>query len=671
MVNVGSQLDYVINVTNLGSSTATDVIITNPLPASATFLSATPSQGSCVTNNGKLICSLGSLPSGNVATVNVSVIPTSAGALTNFAFVVSGLPDFGTSNNVASAVALINAYPTISLIADQSTFEGISSAAIPFSVSDMETAPDSLLVTGLSSNTNLVPNTNIVLGGAAHDRSVILNPAPNVYGTSLVMISVSDGYAVSSTTFLLTVLPVNHAPVLSEIPNQVVDEGTLLTFTNSASDADLPAQALTFSLINAPPGAAVDPTNGVFSWVPSETQGPSTNYLTIMVMDDGLPALSAARTFAVIVNEVNAPPALEMTPDQTITENQPLIITNTAFDPDIPANNLTFTLASNAPIGATIDPTNGVFSWTPVFAQAQPNTISVIVTDNGSPPLSATQNFFITVIQTNMGRTLPPIPEQYVFEGQTLVVTNLQPPSEITNNSYEFTLASSSPAGALLDATNGVFSWTPTEAQGPGTNLIVIYEKDSFSQGGSVIVTQTFYVVVLETNSAPMLSPIPNFVIHAGSTVIFSNSAADSDIPANTITFTLEPGAPAGAALNSSDGLFTYTTGDGDVGSTNVITIRATDDGVPPLSDTRTFSVTVMPRPEITSIMLTNGLAQLVWTAIPGTKYRVQYLDNLESLSLALWTDLPFEVLAMSELAQFTDPTSPSAQRFYRVLMVQ
>jgi hypothetical protein len=47
------------------------------------------------------------------------------------------------------------------------------------------------------------------------------------------------------------------------------------TFTATATDPDLPAQTLTFSLVGAPAGAAIDSSSGVFSWTPTEAQGPA------------------------------------------------------------------------------------------------------------------------------------------------------------------------------------------------------------------------------------------------------------------------------------------------------------------------------------------------------------------------------------------------------------
>ena len=55
---------------------------------------------------------------------------------------------------------------------------------------------------------------------------------------------------------------------------ETIDEGSTLSFTATASDADLPANTLTFSLAAAqrsgPAGATIDPARGAFSWTPSE-----------------------------------------------------------------------------------------------------------------------------------------------------------------------------------------------------------------------------------------------------------------------------------------------------------------------------------------------------------------------------------------------------------------
>ena len=76
-------------------------------------------------------------------------------------------------------------------------------------------------------------------------------------------------------TITITVDEVNVAPVLGAIGNKSVDEQATLTFTATATDQDLPAQTLTYSLDAASLalGMTINAATGAFSWTPSEVAG--------------------------------------------------------------------------------------------------------------------------------------------------------------------------------------------------------------------------------------------------------------------------------------------------------------------------------------------------------------------------------------------------------------
>jgi hypothetical protein len=96
---------------------------------------------------------------------------------------------------------------------------------------------------------------------------------------------------------------------------------------------------------------------------------------------------------------MNHAPSLLAIFDAGILAGRTLYVTNTASDPDQPAQTITFTLP-NPPTGATINPATGVVSWRPAVAQAGATyPVSVRVTDNGMPSLSATQKFSVTVLR--------------------------------------------------------------------------------------------------------------------------------------------------------------------------------------------------------------------------------------------------------------------------------
>jgi len=102
-VAVGSTLTYTVSVTNNGPADATGVTLTDTLPAGVTFVSATPSQGSCTHSGGTVTCPLGTLANGAMASVTITVTPTATGILTNTASVTSATPDPQADNNGASA----------------------------------------------------------------------------------------------------------------------------------------------------------------------------------------------------------------------------------------------------------------------------------------------------------------------------------------------------------------------------------------------------------------------------------------------------------------------------------------------------------------------------------------------------------------------------------------
>jgi hypothetical protein len=92
----------------------------------------------------------------------------------------------------------------------------------------------------------------------------------------------------------------------------------------------------------------------------------------------------------------NTAPILAAMTNRSVTIGQSLTFFASATDTDTPPQTLTFSLALGSPSGASITPGSGFFIWTPSTAPAT-NTISVIVTDNGNPSLSATQTFSVIV----------------------------------------------------------------------------------------------------------------------------------------------------------------------------------------------------------------------------------------------------------------------------------
>ncbi len=234
----------------------------------------------------------------------------------------------------------------------------------------------------------------------------------------------------------------------------------------------------------------------------------------------------------------------------------------------------------------------------------------------------------------------------------------------ISPRTLTYSLGDGAPTNASINASTGEFNWTPTEAEGPATNTISVTVSDNSAP--PVSATQTFTVVVGESNVEPALAAIPSFTVHAGTIITFTNTALDTDLPANTLTYALEADTPGLASVHPETGVFRWATGDGDVGTTNSFTVRVTDNGSPPLGDAVSFSVAVIAKPSIDGISTTAGSVTLTWRAIAGAGYRVQFKSDLNDPT---WTDLMPDVIAGDAGAFFSDAPGMN-QRFYRVLVL-
>ncbi len=209
------------------------------------------------------------------------------------------------STNSAVAQLSVNSPPTISLISKTNIVESTA-----WSLQAIATDPDQPAQT-LTYSLQTAPPTatiNSTTGLIQWTPSEAQGPSTNTF-TVRVTDSGSPA-ATASASFTVVVAEVNQAPSLAAIADQQGDEGALLQWTAAGSDADLPAQTLTYSLEAAPPTATIDSATGLIQWTPSEAQGPSTNTFTVRVTDSGSPAATASTSFTVIVFEDGEPPSV-------------------------------------------------------------------------------------------------------------------------------------------------------------------------------------------------------------------------------------------------------------------------------------------------------------------------------------------------------------------------
>ena len=168
-------------------------------------------------------------------------------------------------------------------------------------------------------------------------------------------------------------------------------------------------------------------------------------------------------------------------------------------------------------------------------------------------------------------------------------------------------------------------------------------------------------------NTAPVLAPIADQFLHAGQTLRLTAAATDNESSAQTMSFSLDPGAPDGATIHPLLGLFSWSPPWASLPSTNQITIRVTDNGSPSLSNARSFQVMVYPAPGLTgSVSAGDNLLSLSFMGLPGQSYQVEFKNNLDE---PFWTALGLPVGGNATPSTVVDSLTHS-RRFYRLLVL-
>jgi len=164
-------------------------------------------------------------------------------------------------------------------------------------------------------------------------------------------------------------------------------------------------------------------------------------------------------------------------------------------------------------------------------------------------------------------------------------------------------------------------------------------------------------------NQQPSIDPIGDKYVILGQTLHFTVAGHDPD--GNTLTYSMT-GAPSGATLGQSSGVFQFTPTPAQTPSDTTVTVTATDNGVPPLHADRTFVIHVSPPPTMSINNAGAGAVSVGFPTVPGKNYQIQYKDNVQD---AAWTDLGAPHLANGFTLQINDNFN-GPHRFYRILVV-
>jgi len=277
----------------------------------------------------------------------------------------------------------------------------------------------------------------------------------------------------------------------------------------------------------------------------------------------------------------NRPPELERIGDRSVAVGETLSITLQGKDAD--SDKLTYSVFGNLPEGARFDKGEHRFEWAPT--ESNKTIFLTFVVSDGTDFDRETVRIQVTATATSNPPTFADVGDQILPVGQpyTLALSATDPDGDRLTYGHEGTL----PTGASLDATSGVFSWTPAASDVGAPVRITFTVSD-----GSASDTLPVRFVVDDgggtVGKPPVFTAIAPQTAKVGETLSLTLQATDPN--GDTVTFSTQGALPSGAALNGAT--FTYTPQASDVGQTFQLTFAASDG---------TFTAVTMVKISVTS----------------------------------------------------------------------
>ena len=508
-----------------------------------------------------------------------------------------------------------NTPPTISDILDRSTNEDTATTAIAFTVGDAETAVGSLTVSGTSSNTTLVPNANIVFGGSGANRTVTISPAANLSGTSTITVTVNDGTANTSDSFVLTVNAVNDLPSFVKGSDQSRPSGTNTAQTVAAwataindGDADF-IQALTFNVTNNNSGLFTTPptvnsSNGTLTYTPNGSSGSAT--VSVSLTDDatagGTALTSSVQTFTISVSANTPPTITDITNQSTNEDTATSAIAFTVGDAETAVGSLTVsgtssntTLVPNANVVFSGVGPNRTVTVTPAANLSGTSTITVTVNDGTA---NTSDTFLLTVNAVNDLPSFVKGSDQSPPPGTNTAQTLVAWATAINDGDPDFTQAVSfnvtNDNNGLFAtqpsvASNGTLTYTPNGTSGSATVSVSL--TDDATAGGAALTSavQTFTITVQAGNASLVINDAAIVEGNSGTQNLNFSVTRSS----NTTAFSVDVATGGGTATTGTDYTAVSTTLNFSIGGALSQTVA-----VPVLGDTlielnETFNVTL------------------------------------------------------------------------------
>ncbi|MGO9471150.1 MAG: IPT/TIG domain-containing protein [Isosphaeraceae bacterium] len=434
----------------------------------------------------------------------------------------------------------------------------------------------------------------IVSGGVFDAQAIDEQP------TSMSDVSATGTFGRTST--LTSTLTSGGSPVANKTVSFSLNEGgTMTTVGTATTNASGVATLSGVNLVGFSVGSFAGIVGASFAGDSADSASRATGNLNVE------PQSTSALTLAPIPNQtvLLLPGIPEVGPQSTT-----LTVTASATD-TVPGAIVSYSIAPGGPVGPTIGPASGVFSWTVWSSQGVPGIYPVTIDaiDDSVPTQSATTSFTIDIQQqtivtavsgsgtaggtgaltatlqstTSIGSTVPLAGETIAFSvNHDGTVTPLG--TATTNPSGIASLGgvnlTSFSAGTFPGAIQATFAGNTTEAPSGAS--------------GSLSISQT-------SGSPLVLAPVSDQTVVQGAKVSVTASATDLN-PGAVLLYSLAAGAPAGASIAPTTGIFSWSVPASQAPGDYPVTIDVIDNSSPPQTDETSFKIVVQQATTLTSV---------------------------------------------------------------------
>ena len=334
------------------------------------------------------------------------------------------------------------------------------------------TSPEGMVLDAASNTLSWSP---LAADEGAHE---IVIEAKDIFGSSI------------SQAYTLSVSFPNRMPVISSEPATVATETQLYSYQLVASDPD--QDSLSFELISAPTGMAINALTGEINWIPA-FEHVGTAQVSVKAVDPS--GAFATQSFTITVSaRDNQAPQITSTPNLIANINELYQYQLEVSDPE--SDPLMFEI-TQAPSGMDLS-ASGLLTWLPASNNIGEHAITIVISDNRGASIS--QSFMLTVESSGAAPVITSSPVLNATENQAYSYQVVASDQDQDIETYELI---SAPVGMSINPATGLIEWVPDQTYAQSmtqqNNSCVHYEsqEQSFNSG-------SVDIVVLTDNSGSM-----------------------------------------------------------------------------------------------------------------------------------------------------------------------